>query len=83
VETWKRRLDSEGVAIESIVIWPRGAQSIYFRDPDGHLVELITPGFWAIYWTQLGQFCIRGMTTILEGVLRLVGAGHVPPHLET
>jgi catechol 2,3-dioxygenase-like lactoylglutathione lyase family enzyme len=49
VETWKRRLDSEGVAIESIVIWPRGAQSIYFRDPDGHLVELITPGFWAIY----------------------------------
>ena len=29
--------------------WERGGQSIYFRDPDGHLVELATPGIWAIY----------------------------------
>jgi catechol 2,3-dioxygenase-like lactoylglutathione lyase family enzyme len=28
--------------------WPRGAKSIYFRDPDGNLAELITPGFWAL-----------------------------------
>jgi catechol 2,3-dioxygenase-like lactoylglutathione lyase family enzyme len=25
------------------------AKSIYFRDPDGNLVELISPGFWETY----------------------------------
>ena len=49
VEPWKRRLESEGVPVESVVTWPRGARSIYFRDPDGNVAELITPGFWAIY----------------------------------
>jgi catechol 2,3-dioxygenase-like lactoylglutathione lyase family enzyme len=34
------------VAIEGRVDWPRGAKSIYFRDPDGHLLELGTPGLW-------------------------------------
>jgi len=46
---WKQRLESEGVAIESTVTWDGGAESLYFRDPDGHLVELITPGFWRNY----------------------------------
>jgi catechol 2,3-dioxygenase-like lactoylglutathione lyase family enzyme len=49
VEPWKQRLAAEGVAIESTVTWPGGAQSVYFRDPDQHLLELISPGFWAIY----------------------------------
>jgi catechol 2,3-dioxygenase-like lactoylglutathione lyase family enzyme len=31
------------------VRWPRGGESIYFRDPDGHLVELATPGLWDNY----------------------------------
>jgi catechol 2,3-dioxygenase-like lactoylglutathione lyase family enzyme len=47
--SWKHRLDAEGVAIESVVNWPGDAQSIYFRDPDENLVELITPGFWRTY----------------------------------
>jgi catechol 2,3-dioxygenase-like lactoylglutathione lyase family enzyme len=46
---WRQRLESEGIVIESEVNWPGGAHSIYFRDPDQHLVELITPGFWSIY----------------------------------
>ena len=49
VEPWMRRLEAERIAIESVVTWPGGAQSIYFRDLDEHLVELLTPGFWAIY----------------------------------
>jgi catechol 2,3-dioxygenase-like lactoylglutathione lyase family enzyme len=49
LEPWRRRLESEGVAVESIVDWPHGARSLSFRDPDGHLAELITPGFWSIY----------------------------------
>ncbi len=26
-----------------------GGTSLYFRDPDGHLLELVTPGIWSIY----------------------------------
>jgi catechol 2,3-dioxygenase-like lactoylglutathione lyase family enzyme len=48
-EAWEKRLTERGVAVESTVTWPGGARSLYFRDPDRHLVELITPGFWAIY----------------------------------
>ena len=46
---WEARLGEAGVTIESRVKWPRGGVSIYFRDPDNHLVELATPGIWAIY----------------------------------
>ena len=49
VEPWQARLAAEGVAVESVVTWPRGARSVYFRDPDGNLAELITRGFWATY----------------------------------
>jgi catechol 2,3-dioxygenase-like lactoylglutathione lyase family enzyme len=46
---WEERLKTQGVAIEGRTDWPRGGRSIYFRDPDGHLVELATPGLWPIY----------------------------------
>jgi len=49
VEPWRAKLESEGIAVESFVNWPQGAQSIYFRDPDGNLAELISPGFWSTY----------------------------------
>lgn len=49
VEAWERRLAEHGVAIESRVTWTRGGRSLYFRDPDGHSVELVTPGTWATY----------------------------------
>ena len=47
VEPWRAKLASDGITIESFVTWPRGAQSIYFRDTDGNLAELISPGFWS------------------------------------
>jgi catechol 2,3-dioxygenase-like lactoylglutathione lyase family enzyme len=46
---WERRLGEHKVAIEGRTDWPRGGKSIYFRDPDNHLLELVTPGVWAIY----------------------------------
>jgi catechol 2,3-dioxygenase-like lactoylglutathione lyase family enzyme len=46
---WERRLEEQGVAIEGRTDWPRGGHSIYFRDPDGHLLELVTPGVWPTY----------------------------------
>ncbi len=46
---WEERLGSHGVAIEGRTAWPRGGQSHYIRDPDGHLLEFATPGLWATY----------------------------------
>lgn len=46
---WEERLIAAGVEIESRVHWPRGGESIYFRDPDNHVVELATPGIWPIF----------------------------------
>jgi len=49
VGAWEKRLAEAGVAIESRVKWPLGGTSLYFRDPDRHLVELATPGIWPSY----------------------------------
>jgi len=49
LQGWERRLAEHGVNIEHRRAWPRGGQSIYFRDPDRHLVELATPGVWSVY----------------------------------
>jgi catechol 2,3-dioxygenase-like lactoylglutathione lyase family enzyme len=43
---WEARLADAGIAVESRVSPPQGGASLYFRDPDGHLVELATPEIW-------------------------------------
>ena len=48
-DAWCARLQGSGIAIESETRWERGGRSIYFRDPDHHLVELVTPGIWPNY----------------------------------
>ena len=47
--SWETRLATHNIPIEGRTAWKRGGESIYFRDPDGHLLELATPGLWAIY----------------------------------
>ncbi|MFO0845581.1 MAG: VOC family protein [Gemmataceae bacterium] len=48
LDHWRERLERHGVAIEKEVDWPRGGRSIYFRDPAGNAVELLTPGLWGL-----------------------------------
>lgn len=43
---WEEHLGQANITVESRVHWPRGGTSLYFRDPDGHSVELATPGLW-------------------------------------
>jgi catechol 2,3-dioxygenase-like lactoylglutathione lyase family enzyme len=46
---WEKHLENAGIFIEGRTNWPRGGTSIYFRDPDDHLLELATPGLWRGY----------------------------------
>lgn len=48
LDAWRRRLQEHAVVIEKEVHWPRGGRSLYFRDPAGNSVELITPGCWGL-----------------------------------
>lgn len=48
LDDWRERLVSHGVEIEAEVEWPPGGKSIYFRDPAGNSVELVTPGVWQL-----------------------------------
>jgi catechol 2,3-dioxygenase-like lactoylglutathione lyase family enzyme len=49
LDRWEAHLASRGIGIEGGNDWERGGRSIYFRDPDGHLLELATPGLWSVY----------------------------------
>ncbi|PTY01548.1 glyoxalase [Verrucomicrobia bacterium LW23] len=49
ISWWRDRLRQHDVEIESEITWPRGGRSLFFRDPEQHLVELITPGVWEVY----------------------------------
>jgi catechol 2,3-dioxygenase-like lactoylglutathione lyase family enzyme len=43
---WQEHLRAREIAIESTLKWPHGGTSLYFRDPDGHSLEVATPGLW-------------------------------------
>ncbi|MCK8784880.1 VOC family protein [Roseomonas sp. NAR14] len=43
---WEAHLARRGIAVESRLAWPQGGTSLYFRDPDGHSLEVATPGLW-------------------------------------
>lgn len=46
LSAWQRHLAQHDVAVESALHWPHGGTSLYFRDPDGHSLEVATPGLW-------------------------------------
>ena len=46
---WELWLQTRGIAVEEKRQWELGGWSLYFRDPDRHLVELATPGIWSVY----------------------------------
>jgi len=46
---WESWLEQRGIVVEEKRTWESGGWSLYFRDPDRHLLELATPGTWSIY----------------------------------
>ena len=49
IDAWRSHLENLRSEIESEINWSRGGTSLYFRDPDGHSVEVATPGVWETY----------------------------------
>jgi catechol 2,3-dioxygenase-like lactoylglutathione lyase family enzyme len=49
LEPWEHWLAKQDVEVESKVEWEEGGRSLYFRDLDGHLLELASPGLWETY----------------------------------
>lgn len=48
-DAWKARLEAHGVTLRGEMSWPAGGRSLYFEDPDGHVLEFATPGLWRNY----------------------------------
>ena len=51
---WEAALTAAGVAVESRLAWGSGSTALYFRDPDGHSIELATPRLWPNYGRDAG-----------------------------
>jgi len=49
LQAWEQWLAVQGIPIELRKTWKYGGQALFFRDPDGHLLEVVTPGVWTIY----------------------------------
>ena len=49
LDAWEAWLQPHSVLLEDKRAWEGGGCSLYFRDPDGHVLELATPGVWSIY----------------------------------
>jgi catechol 2,3-dioxygenase-like lactoylglutathione lyase family enzyme len=81
---WDDHLSRQDVGLESRVDWPAGGVSLYFRDPDGHSLEVATPGLWqtgngsgwtsaAGFWSRYGgppQACVRSDPFVASGATR-------------
>jgi catechol 2,3-dioxygenase-like lactoylglutathione lyase family enzyme len=48
IDSWRRRLEAHGIAIEADFVWPSGGRSIYFRDPAGNSIEFAEPRIWGL-----------------------------------
>ncbi len=48
IPLWNSHLERCGVVVEQAVDWPQGGRSLYFRDPAGNSLEVVSPVIWGI-----------------------------------
>lgn len=49
LDEWEKHLKGKGIEVISHMKWERGGRSIYFKDWEGHVLEIMTRGVWAVY----------------------------------
>jgi len=45
-DLWKKRLQDSSIKIVHEQYWKEERYSVYFNDPDGHLLEIVPTGVW-------------------------------------
>lgn len=45
-QQWKQKLKEENIEITHEQAWKEGLHSVYFEDPDGHVLEIVPEGTW-------------------------------------
>jgi catechol 2,3-dioxygenase-like lactoylglutathione lyase family enzyme len=48
-DAWRDHLRAAVVCERGEMQWPSGGKSFYFEDPEGHVLEVATPGVWPNY----------------------------------
>ena len=46
LDKWRKFFHENRIPIESEVTWPNGTTSLYFRDPAGNSLEVVSPQLW-------------------------------------
>lgn len=46
---WEAHFKEKNVPIVGRMEWPRGGKSLYVHDAEGHVIEVMTRGVWAVY----------------------------------
>jgi len=49
LEEWETWFEEKGVEILGRMEWERGGKSVYVRDWEGHVIEVMTRGVWEVY----------------------------------
>src|SRR5436309_10967781 len=58
---WESWLQTRGISVEEKRSWELGGWSLYFRDRDRHLIELVTPGRWTVNGEEISEWCHNGV----------------------
>lgn len=45
-QPWLKKIENAGIEIIHLQEWKKGLQSFYFKDPDGHVLEIVPEGIW-------------------------------------
>lgn len=45
-QQWKQALKEKGIPVTHEQSWKNGLKSMYFSDPDGHVLEIVPKGIW-------------------------------------
>ncbi|KAL2140326.1 hypothetical protein VTI28DRAFT_3970 [Corynascus sepedonium] len=49
LDEWEKHFQDHEVEIAGRMQWEKGGKSVYVRDCEGHLIEIMTRGVWVVY----------------------------------